>query len=515
MQPGRVLERLSIEVSLPRLSLLERLDMKARSSRLGLPVGLIATLVLIASLSPVAEAAAPKPASVRLFTASKKVTLDRFGKRVYLDLGAWIAPVGGDLEFRVSRPDYDSPVALSQVEPGSGTVLRTLPSEMLNDWNGLRDFVKVTLTDEAGQIIEAPPASFCPNSYERQRLNDEGPIAPRYPQFCGSYAPFTLGMVWGIDEHWAVALAGGYEGDGMPSVRIPAGEYTATVSIAPEYVDALEVAAEHATASVDVTVVQRERRGCCRHHRSGSTEHENHRPTEGVPTETDPDPRSLPDLVALPLWSIWTEARPKKDLLTFAATPWNAGPAPLWVEGFRRSDESLMDAYQYFTNEDGEVTGRAPVGELEYDERRGHNHWHFLQFARYTLLDQTGEEVVASKKQSFCIAPTDAIDLTVPGANWEGWSPDLFTQCGGRSSLWVREVMEPGWGDTYYQSVAGQAFNITNVPNGWYTLVSEVDPGDRLYQSDQTNDVETRLVYLGGKPGARRVKAAPWHGMNP
>ena len=36
------------------------------------------------------------------------------------------------------------------------------------------------------------------------------------------------------------------------------------------------------------------------------------------------------------------------------------------VEGFRRSDEDVMDAYQYF-HENDQVVGKSQVGTMEYD----------------------------------------------------------------------------------------------------------------------------------------------------
>ncbi len=40
------------------------------------------------------------------------------------------------------------------------------------------------------------------------------------------------------------------------------------------------------------------------------------------------------------------------------------------------------------------------------------------QFARYSLLNADQSEVVLSTKQSFCLAPTDPIDLRLPTAEW-------------------------------------------------------------------------------------------------
>jgi hypothetical protein len=183
------------------------------------------------------------------------------------------------------------------------------------------------------------------------------------------------------------------------------------------------------------------------------------------------------------------------------------------VEGFRREGEAIMDAYQYFRDADGNVVGRAEVGELAWDSRRGHHHWHFLQFASFTLQDAANEEVVRSKKQSFCLAPTNAIDLTVERASWGTEPADLHTSCGGETSLWVREVLQAGWADTYFQFAGGQAMNITKLPNGWYFARIDVNPLGALFETTTANNTESRLIHLGGRPGARTVLVSPWHGI--
>ncbi len=42
----------------------------------------------------------------------------------------------------------------------------------------------------------------------------------------------------------------------------------------------------------------------------------------------------------------------------------------------------------------------------------------------------------------------------------------LDSACGNGSTLWIRESLPVGWGDTYFQFGAGQSFNFTSVPNG-------------------------------------------------
>jgi hypothetical protein len=153
---------------------------------------------------------------------------------------------------------------------------------------------------------------------------------------------------------------------------------------------------------------------------------------------------------------------------------------------------------------------------MGFDSKPGHNHWHFEQFARYQLLDSARNLAVRSHKVGFCIAPSDPVNLLAPHAVWQppsiGFSD--FT-CGQPTALWVQEMMPVGWGDTYFQDVAGQAFDITSVPNGTYYIEVIANPQHVLYESNTRNDVSLRKVILGGTPGHRTVKVPAWHGIDP
>ncbi|MFN2587571.1 MAG: lysyl oxidase family protein [Actinomycetota bacterium] len=171
-----------------------------------------------------------------------------------------------------------------------------------------------------------------------------------------------------------------------------------------------------------------------------------------------------------------------------------------------------MDAFQYFY-EDGEVVGKAPVGELEFDARDEHDHWHFKQFAAYSLLDADGDEVLDSRKEAFCLASTDAIDLTLPGVDLNP-AMGLSTACGSRTSIWVREILPLGWGDTYFQGLPGQSFDVTGLPNGKYFIRVEANPGGLLHEQSHANNVELREIRLRGPAGDRRVVVPPWNGID-
>lgn len=226
-----------------------------------------------------------------------------------------------------------------------------------------------------------------------------------------------------------------------------------------------------------------------------------------------------PDLRALPAWEINVDhgeeggghgaaAPGKRDYLAFSANVWNAGPSPLVVDGFRVK-QGLMDAYQYFLDGSGNQVGYVKTGAMEWDPRDGHEHWHFKDFASYRLLRADKKEVVRSQKEAFCLANTDAIDQTVKNANWKPENTDLHTACGALSSMSVREVLEVGSGDTYIQSLPGQSFDVTKLPNGTYYIQVIANPMRRLYEGNLNNNVSLRKVILGGKPGKRTVKVPP------
>jgi Lysyl oxidase len=481
-----------------------------RRHRLFVPVPRIAlAFVLMATLfAPPVEATGATP-TLRLLVSRSRITVERNQRDfVFLDPGVWVTPVTDDFELWVSRPDYDTPITIKQVDPDTKAVLRTFPGKAMDGWAGLKDFVHYKVRDADGKVVAGDTFSFCPNGHPRQRLSDDGPLNPSYPSFCNG-GPFTRGSIWGIDDGWATGVIGDhYQGLGWKAERRT---YRLTFWIDPAWVDLLDISPIDATAVVHVRAVD---------HRTLAPGRTTFQPAvaeapryAGTPIVTDPDPKSLPDLVALPGWGMSTYTRRGHDYLAFNSTEWNAGPGTMVVEGFRGTDDPTMDAFQYFLS-DGQPVGKAPIGELEYHAGGGHNHWHFEQFTRYRLLDGSRRQVLVSGKQSWCLVNTDAIDLTLANANLRAFGQDLRTSCGGPGALWIREVLDVGWGDTYDQYVAGQAFDITDLPNGTYYVRVHVNPLGVMFESSTANNVEDRLIRLRGRPGHRRVVVPPWHGID-
>ena len=119
-----------------------------------------------------------------------------------------------------------------------------------------------------------------------------------------------------------------------------------------------------------------------------------------------------------------------------------------------------------------------------------HQHHHFDDYARYTLLD--GEEVVAAgHKQAFCL-----VDLQ----NW-AW-PDLGDA--GKTYTCFNQGISVGWLDVYDRNLDCQWIDVTNVPYGDYTLRIEVNlppPGKAsptLVERDYGNNVVDIPVTVDG-----------------
>ncbi|MCX4825568.1 lysyl oxidase family protein [Streptomyces sp. NBC_01142] len=527
----------------------------------------------LAAAAPVTKAPTPAPTpKLRMIAASTSVTLDRWegDSGVYLDLGTYITAEGGPLEFNVTRKSYKDPVVAKQIiREGKKTRTKTLPAGLVKDFSGLSGFLQVTLTDAAGKTVVNKTETFCPNNASG-RIRPDAPAKSQYPESCPTN-PFTLGSVWGVENGWASNTYAGYYSEpvnlavGKYTAKlsvtkryrdlfgIPDKPQTLNVTVrerSPEegggrgaapgsHSSAAAGHSGHGAATSGTGHAYQEGRGAdapappalpyalkagrtAPHlgdgpgHTDGSRIAPALKPSAKRPTGRANVPKNVPkpDLRSLPAWDIGISDGedgdvPGKDYMVFSANVWNAGPAPLVVDGFRSPGKALMDAYQYFYDAAGKQVGYTPTGTMEWDARVGHEHWHFTDFASYRLLSANQKEIVRSGKEAFCLANTDAVDYTVKNANWHPNNTDLSTACGQESSISVREVLDVGSGDTYTQYRPGQSFDVTDLPNGTYYIQVIANPEKRLQESNLKNNVALRKVVLSGKTGARKVTVPP------
>ena len=383
--------------------------------------GVTAAALSGAGAGPAGAAPAAGP-EVKLIAAQHSITVSSYGGQVYLDPGIWVASLGSALQLDIQRADYAAPLTVTQVvqQAGGGTTQIPWPASVVGQVPAaLLHFVHLTVKNARGKVVGSDTLDFCPDSYDPERAAPASPATSPYPQVC-SADPFPQGLVWGIAKGWAADPA---EAAGL-QYQLRPGNYTVTESITPASTRTCSASRPRTTrpacrctwsrapAAAAAWAAARRPLGA-RSPRS--------RPRAAlprVPTLASPPASALPDLVPLPSWGISTshEARTKShpltNLLNFGATVW-VGNAPLDVEGFRSGGSPVMPAYQYFWR-NGKVIGRVRAGTMGFDSKKGHDHWHFEQFAAYRLLNAARKLVLRSHKVGFCIAPTDPVDLLQP-----------------------------------------------------------------------------------------------------
>jgi hypothetical protein len=466
-------------------------------------LGLVTTLALAVPVAASIPANAQEPGRSGPATAARalapislwapaKATAYTYRHKAWTDLGLRVIAEGTPFEIRAHRPSYDEGIVATW-SSGAGSV--ALPDSSMTGFSGLERFVTLTIDPKKkGEDTQTVTRKACLNGYS-ERVSPDAPATSPYPVGCW-YNPYSLGSVQGIQTGWASPILAQER-----PLKIGAGKYTVTATIAPRYATAFGLSPAEATRTIDLTVTDDTSvEGMDRATHSTAPRPAAHRPT-GPQGRADDGP--VPDLRSLPAWGI--NMAENGNFLRFSATVWNAGNSPLVVDGFRRDGEDEMDAYQYFFDADGTQTGYQSVGHMHWDPKPSHQHWHFEDFARYSLLDKNKVEAVRSKKEAFCLANTDAVDLTVPDAAWRPENTDLSTSCGDYSSLSIREVLASGWGDTYTQYRAGQSFDLRGLPNGTYYIAVVANPAGNLVEASTDNNVALRKIKISGKPDHRKV----------
>lgn len=456
-----------------------------------------AALIAVGLLVPTTATSVDSTAPLEL-VGPKRVVAYSYEGQVYGDIGINLSASGAPFEIRSHRDTWKSPIRTVWHSPDGAVAL---PDGIQTEWGGLDKFLRVTAKRVSdGRTVLNERRSVCLNSWSTQRTTPDAPLRSPYPEWCPTN-PFTIGSVQGIQQGWVSNIS-----DGLGGFELVKGSYDVTVRITPRWAKALGMTSAQTAHGYRLVVKEEnfEERRTTRHDRATTSPY-------GAPAATRPSAASageatgpMPDLRSLPAFGMELSRNSKH--LRFSATVWNAGDSPMVVDGFRRGNSNVMDAYQYFIDSEGNQTGYQQVGTMIWHKAKSHNHWHFEDFARYSLLKADKTEAVRSRKESFCLANTDAVDYTVPGANWKPDGTDLHTACGDRSTISLREVLASGSGDTYAQFRAGQAFRIDNLPNGIYYIAVEGNPDRNLVESNTENNVALRKIKLSGAPDKRKLK---------
>jgi hypothetical protein len=455
--------------------------------------GVLATPPTVPQVAAAPSAAPAASGPAFTLWAPTKLTLTSYGGKVYSSLGVHAVAGAEPFELWSTRPSYSQKIQTSWRGTGKDAAL---PVGSMPDFAGFAGLLSLKFVRADGTVLWRKP-DVCFNNENTQRARPDAPLRSPYPYRC-DFNPYSLGSVQGIQAGWSSTLLYGYE-----QFSLPVGHYKLTARIVKPYADVFNLPSSERSRTIDLTVKKYVRGQRVQTPRPVVANDAPMPGAEPTSARSGAPVGPLPDLRALPSYRIKVS---NGDFLRFDSTAWNGGSSPMVVDGFRRQNEDVMDAYQYFFDKDGNQTGYQLVGTMKWDPRPSHQHWHFEDFARYVLLNADKVERVRSTKQSFCLGNTDDVNTTVPGADWQPGSSDLATACGEYDAQSVREVLAAGWGDTYAQTRAGQAFDLRGVPNGTYYIATIVNPKHNLVEKTTANNRSLRKVYIGGTPGHRTVR---------
>ncbi len=104
--------------------------------------------------------------------------------------------------------------------------------------------------------------------------------------------------------------------------------------------------------------------------------------------------------------------------------------------------------------------------------------------------DDTSDTLKVYYSQS--VNDTDRINHRLPGAP----KRSVYRTCSSEI-----QGMSVGWGDTYRYYLAGQAIDVTDLPDGDYELTIEVDPKKRLLETNDADNTSTMLLRISVSDG--------------
>ncbi len=204
------------------------------------------------------------------------------------------------------------------------------------------------------------------------------------------------------------------------------------------------------------------------------------------------------------------------DTITFAETELlvvrfnsritNIGPGPLDVFGNPRSSETDPDDGPHQRIWDGESWNRVDSSPIKFESADGHNHFHLMQIARYSLWDETrSHEIAPSSKVGFCLTDSTGDD---PEAQ-RGYFGDDGNYCrqGSPEATILRMGISPGFSDIYTSDVALQWVDVSDVVPGRYYVAGEVDPFGVVFEADESNN---SIVYAESATIVSGLIAQPW-----
>jgi len=203
--------------------------------------------------------------------------------------------------------------------------------------------------------------------------------------------------------------------------------------------------------------------------------------------------------------------RPGRALLRMQNAILNVGTGPAELFG-RRTGPREMTASQVITDAAAGRRRFVTGAEVYYTSvpTRGGNYWKFDQAARFELWAEAPDGrragvVRVGPKLRYCLRDLARINSPVPLPGTPGRRVyGACNQSAGKQQVTLGTSV--GWADVYPASYPGNYIDVTGL-QGCFVILHRADPANHIIESDETNNVSSRVVRLPYKPGAQGCPA--------
>lgn len=215
---------------------------------------------------------------------------------------------------------------------------------------------------------------------------------------------------------------------------------------------------------------------------------------------------ALPDLAMAPLSDFRIQMVNGRKLLRFTAMMVNEGAGHFEVSGHRESTSQPMVMRQVIyqtSSRSSPISRRIPTDAVAKYSGDGHNHWHVQEMMRYDLWG--GDERLRGAKVGFCFLDSDLFNPNLPGYSGGYYNGSMCST--NPNVLSNRMGISIGMGDEYEWFLAWQWVDITDLPNGTYTLRGIVDPYGFFLEQRETNQCAYARLGISGNTVTLKTRA--------
>ena len=190
-------------------------------------------------------------------------------------------------------------------------------------------------------------------------------------------------------------------------------------------------------------------------------------------------------------------------LIRFNGSIHNSGQGPLEIRGSNPVNGNMTVTGQRIYRQDSsfyDETSAHP--QIHFEDTDGHNHWHLVGAARFSLWNQAGTaELVPASKVGFCLEDGEVVESFASPT--PTYSATQIQRCkeGQPNVSSIFEGISPGWEDVYGANLPFQWIDVTDLSPGLYRLGAEMDPNDFVRESSNANNGPTLATSPVTVPG--------------